>query len=205
MAGVAALLAVTALAPAQTGTGVGQGGNTTMEGGVVGAGGRSGPAGASFLMMDGRPVYMRDLAPGQHVFLFFIRNGDNVARQAAPYVNRMVRAYSGGRAKWFGVFTDRTDRARSWQAEFNPQYRLLLDPSLAAVQAFRVESSPTIVHVGPNGRVLNTWRGLSGYGMKQLNRAVARANGRRVARLDFSRLPNSTNYGEAFVIGRTRP
>ena len=96
--------------------------------------------------------------------------------QAAPWIHRIIRSYVPGRAKWYGVIPEKEDRASSWQAEFNPPYRLLLDPELEATRLFKIESSPAIVLIGADGRIVKEWQGYSGFWLKDLNSYMAKVN-----------------------------
>jgi peroxiredoxin len=150
--------------------------------------------------ITGQRMYLKDLqATGSPLFLYFINESDPISSQASNYINRIVKAYTPSSTKWYGVINVAPERAHSYQAEFNPPYQLLLDTGLASMQTFKAESSPTIVEIDKEGKIAHVWAGLSGAMMKSLNRAVARANGKRVATMDFSQLPSTTQFGQAFV------
>jgi peroxiredoxin len=159
----------------------------------------------SLMSTEGKRLFLRDLQNNGPIVLYFIRYGDAVNNQAAPWIHRIIRSYVPGRAKWYGVIPEKEDRASSWQAEFNPPYRLLLDPELEATRLFKIESSPAIVLIGADGRIVKEWQGYSGFWLKDLNSYMAKVNDSKKKRIDFSRTPSVTRYGVPFTIKKPLP
>ncbi len=170
--------------------------------GTAGAQGLVGKDAPAFSVMssEGKRVFLKDLLGERPIFLFFINDRDAVSSQAAPYIHRIIRTYSPGKSRWFGVMNSRADRARSWNAQFNAPYRLFMDEDLTMVRQFQVENSPTVVMISPEGKVVREWRGFSGYWLKDLNRAVAQANGQKFKYIDFNRTPSTTRYGANYIM-----
>ncbi|HEY0866439.1 MAG TPA: redoxin domain-containing protein [Fimbriimonas sp.] len=159
----------------------------------------------SLMSTEGKRLFLRDLQNNGPIVLYFIRYGDAVNNQAAPWIHRIIKTYVPGRAKWYGVITEKRDRADSWQAEFNPPYRLLLDPEYQAVRAFKIESSPAIVLIGADGKIVKEWQGYSGYWLKDLNHYMARVNDSKFKYIDFNSTPSTTRYGAEFIVGAKHP
>lgn len=151
----------------------------------------------------GKPVLLRDLRnQGSPFFLYFINDRDNVSGRASSFINRMVRSYTPSKVKWYGIINSREDRARSYLSEFNPPYQVYLDPQMTTVQLYGFQSAPAVVEIDGEGKVVKIWRGFSGWMLKDLNREIARVNGKRAKAFDFSRTPSVTQYGQAFIGAR---
>lgn len=149
---------------------------------------------------DGKQVFLKDMQnAGSPIFLFFINDRDGTSASAAGYINKIAGAYTPSKVKWYGIINAREDRLRSYQSEMNPPYQLYMDPTLSAVQTFKAQGSPYVVLINKSGRVAHIWNGYSGANLKDLNRAVARANGRKVASIDFRRTPSTVQYGRGFI------
>lgn len=150
--------------------------------------------------MEGKRLSLKDLQGEGIVFLYFIRPGDPVNNQAVSYIHRIIKAYSPNRkSKWFGVIaTNKAEEARSWEAEFNPPYKLLLDQDNQVAKLYKVENSPAIVEIDGKGNVVREWQGFSGYWLKDLNSFASVANNKKKAKIDFSRTPSTTRYGRPY-------
>jgi peroxiredoxin len=153
--------------------------------------------------VSGRVWSLRDMrSQGSPLFLYFINDRDNLSSRASSYINRMVRAYTPSHVKWYGIINAREDRTRSYVTEFNPPYQVLMDRNMTAVQLYGLQNAPAVIMIDRQGRVAKIWRGFSGPMLKDLNRTLARVNGKRVKRLDFSRTPSVTQYGQPFIRAR---
>src|SRR5579862_4618675 len=112
--------------------------------------------------IDGDRVTIKELNPGGPVFLYFIKDGDQINTAASSFVHRIIHAYMPAKAKWYGVFDGDEAHARSWLAASNTPYRILMDRDLAVVHAFQVQSSPEVIEIDGNGKIVKAWMGLSG-------------------------------------------
>jgi peroxiredoxin len=148
---------------------------------------------------EGKTLSLKDLQGEGIVFLYFIRNGDAVNDEASNYIHRIIRAYSPNtKSKWFGVFSGNDSQARSWQAEHNPPYKLLMDRDNKVARMYRIESSPAIVEIDGKGNIVREWQGYSGYWLKDLNGFASVANNKKKATIDFSRTPSTTRFGRPY-------
>jgi peroxiredoxin len=149
--------------------------------------------------IDGKRTSLKDLRGEGVVFLYFIRDGDPVNNEAMNMLHRMIRAYyPNDHAKFFGVINADQNRARSWNAEMDPPYKLLLDPKLELVYKYKVESSPAIVEIDTQGRIVKEWQGFSGYWLKDLNGFLAKATRKPLRQFDFSKTPSVTQFGRPY-------
>src|SRR5579871_622415 len=146
---------------------------------------KRGDAAPSFMVstIDGNRVTLKDLNPGQTKFLYFIHNGDQINTAASSFIHRILHAYMPAKAKWYGVFDGDEAHARSWLATYDTPYQMLMDRDRTVVHAFQVQSSPTVIEIDGNGKIVKEWVGLSGAGMKNLNRFAAEANGVKSVKL----------------------
>ena len=95
----------------------------------------------------------------------------------------------------YGVINTRDDRTRSFMAEFKPSFRILRDEDMSIVHALGVMNSPTVVQISTHGKIMNVWRGFGADKLKDINKAVAKANRKPVASIDFSKAPATTQFG----------
>lgn len=149
--------------------------------------------------IEGKRISLKDLRGEGVVFLYFIRDGDPVNNEAMNTIHRMIRAYyPNDHAKFFGVINVDQSRARSWNAEINPPYKLLLDPKLELVYKYKIESSPAIVEINARGKVVKEWQGFSGYWLKDLNGFLSKATRRKLQQFDFTGTPSVTQFGRPY-------
>lgn len=160
-----------------------------------------GPAPAvSVQNLAGDRISIHDMeGQGSPIFLFFINTQDNTSSSAANYIDKIAAAYVPSKTKWFGICNGPVDRVRAWQSELNPPYQVLVDPTLSSMQSFRAQSSPTIVEIGNDGTIMHVFTGYSASMLKKLNRTVAAANGVRPMRIDFSKAPGTTQFGNPYI------
>ncbi len=149
--------------------------------------------------IEGKRLSLKDLRGEGVVFLYFIRDGDPVNNEAMNTIHRMIRAYyPNNHAKFFGVINVDQNRARSWNAEINPPYKLLLDPKNELVYKYKIESSPAIVEIDSSGKIVKEWQGFSGYWLKDLNGFLAKATRKPLQKFDFSKTPSVTQFGRPY-------
>lgn len=149
----------------------------------------------SVTSMSGKQVFFQDMQTAGPVFLYFIRDGDAVAQQETSFINKIIGAYGGVRSTWYGIINAKEDRARSYQAETQPAFRLERDDNLAATKSFAIASSPTVLEYDGNGMLMNSWKGFSAVNLKGINVAYASANHKSVQMLDFSDAPTTAKFG----------
>jgi hypothetical protein len=149
----------------------------------------------SVTSMTGRQVFFKDMATGGPVFIYFIRDGDTVSQQMTSYVNKIIHAYGGVRSTWYGIVNAREDRARAYQAETEPAFRLTRDESLGATKMFGVSSAPTVLEYDGHGMLINAWKGLSAVNLKGINMAYASGCHKPMQDVDFSQAPATAKYG----------
>jgi len=146
--------------------------------------------------VEGKRLTLKDLRGEGIVFLYFIREGDPVNNEAMKMIHKLILAYyPNEHAKFFGVINADLSRARSWMAEHNPPYKLILDPRLELVYKYKIESSPAIVEIDARGRIVKDWQGYSGFWLKDLNGFLSKATKRPLAKFDWSKTPIVTQYG----------
>ncbi|MBN9501451.1 MAG: hypothetical protein BGO01_01385 [Armatimonadetes bacterium 55-13] len=149
--------------------------------------------------IEGKRLSLKDLRGEGVVFLYFIKDGDSVNNDAMPYIHRLIRAYyPNEHAKFFGVINVDQSRARAWNAEINPPYKLLLDPRGDLIYKYKIESSPAIVEIDTEGKIVKEWQGFSGYWLKDLNGFVSKATRKPLKQFDFSKTPSVTQFGRPY-------
>jgi hypothetical protein len=148
-------------------------------------------------------MFVRDLVANGPAFIYFIRHGDSVNDQFARQLHKIQAAYGPGKTKWYGIVNADRSRTDSWIAEFDPHYEVLMDPELSLVQLYGIESSPAVVLIGTDGKIIKQWMGYSGYWLKDLNKSIAQQENVKMANIDFNRTPSSTRYGARYILNKT--
>ena len=157
------------------------------------------PLGFSAMSLTGKRMFVRDLVANGPAYLYFIRHGDTVNDQFARQLHRIQAAYRPGKTRWYGIVNVDRSRTDSWIAEFDPRYEVLMDPELSLVQLYGIESSPAVVLVGTDGKIIKHWMGYSAFWLKDLNKSMAQQEGAKPAGLDFRGAPSSTRYGARYI------
>jgi len=151
--------------------------------------------------MSGKQVFFKDMQTGGPLFIYFIRDGDSVSQQSTSYINRIIRTYGASRTTWYGFVNARLDRARAFQAESDPAFRLERDENLSATIGFGVTNSPTVLEYDGNGKLINIWKGFSAVNLKGINMAVAEASHKKLKDIDFTKAPSTVKFGVDFNSG----
>jgi peroxiredoxin len=149
----------------------------------------------SVTSMSGKQLFFKDMHSGGPTFIYFLRDGDSVCQQATGYIDKIISSYGTTRSTWYGILNAKEDRARSFQAEFNPPFRLTRDSGLVASRAFGVSSGPAVIQFDSKGVVVNVWKGFSSANLKSINEAAASANHKKVRWIDLSKAPDTAQYG----------
>lgn len=152
----------------------------------------------TIMALDGTRRTIGQLKEEGPFFLYFIHDGDPVNSLAKRFVDRIAGAYMPARTKWYGVVDMKANRARSFNSEGVTPYKFLLDPDSSVRKLFKVESSPTVILVGSDGRIVKAWPGFSAYWLKDINAEAARVNRQPMKRLDFSKAPSVTIFGSGY-------
>jgi len=154
--------------------------------------------------MGGKEMFFKDMQTGGPIFLFFIRDGDSVTQQATYYINQIIKDYGTSRATWYGIINANKDRARSYQAEVNPPFQLERDENTSAVKIFGVTNPPVIFEYSRRGKLMNVWKGYSEANLISLNTEMARVSRKPLQSIDFSKAPQSIQFGVDYAGTGTR-
>ena len=158
--------------------------------------------GFSAVSVTGNRVFVNEMLKDGPVFVYFIRPGDGVNSKFAQQISRILSKYPNRKLRWYGVINGDQQRAKSWAAEFNPKFDLLLDNNLEWVQRYAIQSSPALMLLGTDGKPIKTWSGFSGYWLKDINKTLAEREELPVTYIDFSNTPSKTEYGTRYVISK---
>jgi peroxiredoxin len=92
-------------------------------------------------------------AGGLPVLLAFFRVSCDTCDVAFPYINRLGQAYPDGWHPW-AISQDTAERAAPYRDRFSITAPVLIDdPALAVSRAYDPLSTPTLVLIGPDGKV----------------------------------------------------
>jgi peroxiredoxin len=143
---------------------------------------------------DGKSYTLAALTKKGPVFLFFIKKDCPVTAGAMGFYKSLYNAY-GGKASIVGILNGDAAEYKAYNSEHKLPFLTVLDPAHKIVEAYRVEHSPWLVAVRADGTVGATWKGYSQPFLQEMNKAAAKAAGKEVAKVDFSRAPKDTRYG----------
>jgi len=149
----------------------------------------------SVTTMGGKQLFFKDMQTGGPIFLYFIRDGDTPTQQQTSYINQMIRDYGTSRVTWYGILNVGGNRAKSYEAEVNPAFRIEQDQNLSAIKSFSLTNGPVVIEFDGSGHVLNTWHGFSAVNLKGMNVAMAAASHKPIHDLDYSTAPSRARFG----------
>ncbi len=142
---------------------------------------------------DGKTHTLASLTKGGPIVLYFISSTCPVNAEAAKYYNRIASAY-GAKARLVGVIDEDAAGAKAWAKQFKPTYRLLYDPQLKIINAYKAEASPWAVGVD-KGQITKTWDGYSTKYLKELNASIAKAAKTAPKKIDLKGTPVDPAFG----------
>ena len=144
---------------------------------------------------DGKAVSLRSLTAKGPVFLYFIKADCPINAKAMPYFKRMYAAYGTAKVPLLGVIDAEGKTYQEWQDQFKAPFPILLDPAKKTIGAYGAERSPWVIEVKRDGTLGRTWAGYSQLALKELNKALALAKGRKAVAIDTTGAPARLAYG----------
>ncbi len=103
--------------------------------------------------LGGGEISLPGDAGGLPVLLAFFRVSCDTCDVAFPYMNRLRDAYQDGWHLW-AISQDTPERSAAYRDRFSITAPVLIDdPALTVSRAYDPPSTPTLVLIGPNGRV----------------------------------------------------
>jgi peroxiredoxin len=122
------------------------------------------------------------------VTLYFINIGCPVNHRSAPFMKKIDEAYKN-KSNIVGVINGDSAAAQKWAKEYGTKFPILADPELKIIKAYGMKASPSSVVVGTNGKVVHINEDGSPSVMKVLNQISAKAAKAKVATVDFTGAP----------------
>ncbi len=143
---------------------------------------------------DGKAHALKEYTEKGDVFLYFIGDSCPVNAQAAKYYNRLHSAYLG-KAPILGVINTDAKGYKEWQEKFKPPFNSLYDPDLKIIRSYKANASPWVIQVSKAGKIAKVWSGYSAPALKEINAAMAKAAGAKLATVDLSGAPAEMAFG----------
>ncbi len=125
----------------------------------------------------GEPTTIAFAHGGAPAALFFFKVDCPTCPVVLPVVERMHRAYGGLGARVIGISQDEAATTRDLLGEMTLPV-LLDDADYAASRAFGIDTVPSLVLIGADGRVARVEEGWSRQAYNEISEALARASGR---------------------------
>ena len=125
--------------------------------------------------MDGSQHSLRDLLERGPVIAFFFKISCPVCQYAAPFIERIYKAHTGGHVSIIGISqNDKKDTAR-FIKEYGLTFPVLLDDtnSFPVSNAYGLTNVPTIFWIAQNGPIEISSVGWSRRDVEQINRRIA--------------------------------
>ena len=132
----------------------------------------------TLLGLDGREYRLpRDLE-GRPAVLVFFKTSCVTCDLTFPYLNRLRKTYPEGWHLW-AISQDAGDRTRPYARDAAIDYPILIDaPGYDASRLYDPPATPTIFHIGPDGRVEFSTYGFAKTDINELAERVAKHLGR---------------------------
>ena len=101
-----------------------------------------------------------------------------VCQYTFPYLERIHRAYGGGKVSFFGVSQNNPEDSGSFAREYKVTFPILLDDTrkYPVSNAYGLTTVPSIFLISPEGKVEMTSVGWDKKDIEELNRRVAQAS-----------------------------
>ncbi|MFO0910506.1 MAG: redoxin domain-containing protein [Isosphaeraceae bacterium] len=147
---------------------------------------------------DGKTYDLKTLLDRGPVVLTFTKVGCPCSVAAQPFFNQVALAFPG--VTVLGVVNAEQGPARLWAERIQPVYPQLLDPDETLIQACGVENSAYVVVVGPDGRIVGHWPGISQAMLHALGNSLAHLTGTQPTHaLDVREAPEEMYTGCPFL------
>jgi len=143
---------------------------------------------------DGKTYELANLNKSGAVYLLFIKEDCPITAEAIGLYNNLYKAY-GSKAPVIGILSGDADQFKAYNAKHHLPFPTVLDPKLDIVKSYKVENSPWMIEVRPDGTIGRSWQGYSQDYLQQMNAAVAKSAGVPIAKVNFSDAPKDPAYG----------
>jgi peroxiredoxin len=143
---------------------------------------------------DGKTHTLNSLSQKGDVFLYFISETCPVNADAVKYYNRLSAAYKG-KATFVGVINGDEKVYKAWQKTYKSPFTVLYDPDLKIIRSYKANASPWMIQVSKTGKIAKVWPGYSTPALKEINAALAKAGGTKVAKVDLKGAPADMAFG----------
>lgn len=123
--------------------------------------------------VGGGPVGLAELHQGKPLVLAFIKHTCPCSIEAEPVFTAFAKRWSDV-ANFAGVIDCDGEEARLYAESNLVDYKLLQDPSLKTMNAYKAETSLHVVVIGADGRVVQAWPGYSKKMLGDLGQILAK-------------------------------
>lgn len=148
---------------------------------------------------DGKTYELSQMLKKGPVMLYFINYTCPCNIEAAPYVNQLHRAY-GDSVQFVGVANADAKTARIWANENKTDFPILLDPNYEIIKKYQAPSSPTLILVSRDQRIVTKWCGYSKSTFDDMNRTVSDHLKVEIARLNLEHASERLQCGCPFDV-----
>jgi len=115
---------------------------------------------------------------GKPALLFFFKTGCPTCQLATPFVERLARAYGGGRFRVVGLSQDDRTETEEYRDRFGMTFETLLDfPGWRASQAYGLDTVPSFFVVGPDAMIRRSFIGWQKRELLEVGRLASAAAG----------------------------
>ena len=130
--------------------------------------------------LGGMKKSLKDVAGGKPVLFFFFKVECPICQLATPFVERLHKAYGGGRWSVVGISQDDRAETGEYRRRHGMTFETLLDGrGYPASNAYGIDTVPSLFAVGPGGRIEKSFIGWQKKEMLELGRLAAAAAGVR--------------------------
>lgn len=123
--------------------------------------------------IDGNPLNLASLTAGKPLVLYFIDSACPCARDAAPFIDQLGRAYSND-CNVIGVINANATVAHAWAKRVGNKFSLIADPDCEIIKAYGAEAAAYTTLVSSDRIILKTHPGYSAQSLRELSTEIAR-------------------------------
>lgn len=143
---------------------------------------------------DGANHTLASLTADGPVYLYFIKDGCPVNDPNLKHYAAIAEALND-KAKIVGVANMDEARFAAWNGEHNVPFVTLYDPEKTIIGAYGAERSPWVIRVDSDGKIGQSWEGVSAGDLSALEDALVADNGAEDPNLSFPGAPDRTTGG----------
>lgn len=146
---------------------------------------------------EGRWWTLKTLTKGRPLVLYFIELECPCCKGAKGYLDRLQNYY-GDKANIVGVINADAETARIWRSAVTAQFRVMADPDLRIIRAYKAQRGVYTTLVDANGRIVKAYPGYSQSMLHELASRIEALTGTPPRNMPVAPAPKTLTSGCLF-------